>query len=47
MVQTLFLIFYSDRHSDDNEVVAVVRSWDKPKERGFEVAIAHLSLVTG
>ncbi|MEA5536908.1 DNA primase, partial [Crocosphaera sp. XPORK-15E] len=28
-----------------NEVVAVVRSWDKPKERGYEVAIAHLSPV--
>ncbi|MEA5536609.1 hypothetical protein [Crocosphaera sp. XPORK-15E] len=26
-----------------NEVVAVVRSWDKPKERCFEVAMVHLT----
>ncbi|MGK7887014.1 MAG: hypothetical protein AB4057_20595, partial [Crocosphaera sp.] len=26
-----------------NDVVAVVRSFDNPKEKGFEAAIVHLS----
>ncbi len=26
-----------------NDIVAVIRSWDNPKEKSFEAAIAHLS----
>ena len=28
-----------------NNVVAVVRAFDNPKDKGFEAAIVHLSLV--
>ena len=30
-----------------NDIVAVVRSWENPREKSFEAAIAHLSLVLG